>query len=130
MFELVYFSDWVLLAARVVVGMVMIYYGYPKIKDLKANGEDFVKMGFRPGIFWGTIVALTEFVGGIFLLAGILVEFVALAIAVEMILGTLKKLKWGKDFKDYSYDLLILSIALLLIAFGPGTFALTPSILS
>lgn len=116
------YSDSVLLIARVILGITMIYYGWPKIKDLKANAEDFVKMGFKPGMFWGTIIALVEFVGGIFLIAGFLVSLVATLVAVEMIVGTIYKIKSGKSFKNWSYDLLILAIALLLLTFGGGIY--------
>lgn len=31
---------------------VMLFYGWPKIRDLKSNANDFLQMGFNPGIFW------------------------------------------------------------------------------
>jgi len=43
---------WILLFVRLVVAAVMLFYGLPKIRDLKSNTNDFVEMGFRPGIFW------------------------------------------------------------------------------
>jgi uncharacterized membrane protein YphA (DoxX/SURF4 family) len=44
-----------------------------------------------------------------------------LIMAVVMLLGTVvKATKWHKPFTDYSYDLLLLALCLLLLALGPG----------
>ena len=40
------FGDIVLLIIRVLFGIVFLYYGYPKLKDLKSNAKDFEQMGF------------------------------------------------------------------------------------
>ena len=79
-------SDWVLLFVRIVLGVVMVYYGWPKIKDLKSNSKDFVKMGFKPGWLWGTAIALVEFVGGIAMLIGFLVEIAAFELVYQLTL--------------------------------------------
>ena len=41
--------DIVLLIVRVVLGAIMIYYGWPKLKDPAKNARDFASMGFKPG---------------------------------------------------------------------------------
>ena len=41
-------------------------------------------LGLEPGIFWATLVALTEFLGGLFLAIGLLTRPVAAAIAILM----------------------------------------------
>ena len=33
---------WIFLLVRIVLGSVMVYYGYPKIKDLIKNAQGFV----------------------------------------------------------------------------------------
>lgn len=118
-------SDIFLLIVRIIVGVVLIYYGWPKIKNLRSNGEDFDKMGLSPGIFWGTIVAFIEFVGGIFIILGIFVWVVAILLVIEMAGGTIWKItKTNKSFTDWSYDLLLLALALVLLAFGAGRFSI------
>lgn len=118
-------QEGVLFFARVVLGAVMIYYGWPKIKGLKKNGEDFVGMGFRPGIFWGTIVAFLEFFGGILVVLGAYSSVVALLFSFEMLLGaTWKIIKAKKKFPDYSYDIVLLALALVIAGFGQGLFAI------
>ena len=119
------FSDIFLLVIRVIVGATLIYYGWPKIKNLKSNGKDFDKMGFSPGIFWGTIIALVEFLGGILIILGLFVLIIAILLAVEMISGAIWKItKTNKPFTDWSYDLLLLALALVLLAFGAGRFVI------
>ena len=47
----------------------------------------------------------------------------AAAFGFEMMLGTVvKTMKWHKPFTDYSYDLVLLALCLLLLALGPGAY--------
>lgn len=101
----------------------MVYYGWSKVKDLKSNAKDFDKMGFKPGMFWGTITALIEFVGGIAVLLGFLAEIAAFFFAIQMIVGALWKItKTDKPFTDWSYDLQLLAMSLVVITFGTGPY--------
>lgn len=119
------YKDLVLLVVRFIMGTVMIYFGWPKIKNLKNNGKDFVKMGFKPGILWGTIVAIVEFFGGLAIIIGFYAWLPALLFGGEMIMGTLWKItKTDKPFSDWSYDLMLLVLALVILTFGTGDFAL------
>jgi uncharacterized membrane protein YphA (DoxX/SURF4 family) len=45
-------------------------------------------MGFKPGMLWGTLIALVEFVGGIAIFLGIYAEFAAALFAYQMMVGT------------------------------------------
>jgi hypothetical protein len=48
----------------------------------------------------------------------------AALVAVEMFTGTVWKLAIvGKPFTDYSYDILLLALALMLLGTGPGAYA-------
>jgi uncharacterized membrane protein YphA (DoxX/SURF4 family) len=79
----------VLLAARLIMSVVMLFCGWPKIRDPRKNAKDFDATGFRPGWLLGTVVKAT---------------------------------KWHKPFTDYSYNLLLLALCLLLLALGPGAY--------
>jgi len=116
-------SDQILLIARVILGAIFVYYGWPKLKDLAKNAKDTSKMGFKPGMFWGTILVVAEFIGGIALIIGFFAEIAALIIAFEMLVGTFWKIKLKKGFPNWSYDLLALSSALVIARFGPGAFS-------
>jgi uncharacterized membrane protein YphA (DoxX/SURF4 family) len=49
--------DWLSLLIRTVLAAVMIYYGWPKIRDPASNANDLVRMGFQSGMFWGALGA-------------------------------------------------------------------------
>jgi putative oxidoreductase len=113
-------TDWVLLFLRAVMGIVLIYYGWPKIKNPTSNAADFVEMGFRPGLLWGTLIAIVESFGGLAMLAGAYAELAASLFGFEMITGTFWKLKLRKPFSDYSYDLQLLALCVAIMSFGAG----------
>jgi putative oxidoreductase len=107
-----------------VLAMVMIYYGWPKIRDLASNANDFEHMGFKPGMFWGTLIAGVEFLGGIAILLGFYAELAAALFAFQMMVGTFWKLKVKKPFSDYSYDIQLFTLCLTIMFHGSGTYAL------
>ena len=74
------------LILRLALGTIFIVHGFSKLKDLKANAQGFDAMGFRPGGFWGTLVAFAEFFGGLAVLFGFYTQFGALAIASVMVM--------------------------------------------
>ena len=117
-------SDTVMLVVRLVLGTIMIYHGWPKVQSLRRNAKDFEGKGFTPGMLWGTIVALVEFVGGITILAGIYPEIGAGLFAFQMLVGTIWKLKKRKPFTDYSYDIQLLALSLVLSGLGPDPHVL------
>ena len=56
---------------RIVLGALLVVHGWPKVKDLRQNVRNFSGMGFKPGVVWGTISALLEFLGGIGFILGL-----------------------------------------------------------
>lgn len=127
MFETLFapYTDVLLLFARIIVGAIFLYYGIPKIKDLKGAAEEMKEKGLRPAAFWGTAIALLEVFGGTGLILGIYTWFWALLFSIMMIGGTIIKIKNPqKGFGSWSYDLLILAITLLLLSVGAGAYAL------
>lgn len=117
-------ASWILFFIRVVIGIVLLYYGWPKIKNLNSNANDFVAMGFRPGMLWGTVIAVVEFFGGIAILTGLYAELAASLFGFQMIVGTFWKLKIKKPFNDYSYDLQLLALCVAIMSFGAGRYSI------
>lgn len=117
-------SDIFLFLTRLVLGSVMIRYGFPKIKDLKDNAKDFSKMGFKPGILWGTPMALLEFFGGIGIILGIYPELFALLFGFMMLVGAIWKTKIKKSYGTISYDMALFILCGNVIFFGAGEFDL------
>jgi putative oxidoreductase len=116
--------DWTLLLLRAILAAAMIYYGWPKISKLNSNAKDFELMGFAPGIFWGTLIAAVEFLGGIAVLIGFYAELAAAMFGFQMMVGTFWKLKLKKSFTDYSYDLQLFALCLVLMSMGAGIHSL------
>jgi putative oxidoreductase len=76
---------------RIVLGGVLIPHGSQKLFGLfggmgfTANAALFDKLGYTPGVFWGTLVGCTEFIGGILLVLGLFTRFAAAAVLIFMI---------------------------------------------
>ncbi len=121
---LLIWSDWGILLVRVVLGLILMGHGLPKLKNLKAAGENFQSMGFKPGPFWGTLVALLEVFGGLALILGFLTQIFAAFVVIEfiVILSTIKR-KSG-FVGGYELDLLILAVAVLLVFVGSGSVSI------
>ena len=118
------FSDWSVLILRIILGLVLIVHGWPKIKNLSANAQNFVAMGFKPAKFWGTIAAVVEFLGGLLLILGFLTQLVAFFVVIQFVVAILK-VKIKQNFVGgYELDLLILGAALLLMTVGGGFYGL------
>lgn len=114
-----------LLLARVFYGLLFVIHGWPKIKDLTQNAKSFEGMGFRPGLFWGTIVALLEFFGGLAIVFGLLTQVFGLLLAVQMAVVTIWKIRKKQKFVGgYELDLALVFIGLALATLGGGIYAI------
>lgn len=117
------FNNWALLLLRVVLGVILVYHGLPKIKDLAKTGKDFAGMGFKPGKFWGTLVALLEFIGGIFIIAGLLTQLVSVLLAIQFLI-ILITIKRSAKFTDIEFDLLLFATSVLVATLGAGPYSI------
>lgn len=117
-------TQWILLLVREILAVIMLYYGWPKIKNLGSNANDFVQMGFKPGVVWGTLIAVVEFVGGLAIVIGLYAELAAALFGFQMLVGTFWKLKIKKPFRDYSYDIQLFALCLTIMSEGAGAYAL------
>jgi hypothetical protein len=70
----------------------------------------------------GTLIAAIEGLGGLVMLAGVYAELAASLFGFPMTVGRFWKVKTGKDFTDYSYDLQSLDLwVLVMMRFGGRT---------
>ncbi len=118
------FSDWGLLILRFVLGLIMAKHGFPKMKDLKTTGASFGDMGFKPGRFWGTLVALAEVAGGLALILGFLTQIFAVILLIEFVVILLKVKRKAGFVGGYEFELLIFAALFLLVLFGAGSRSL------
>jgi putative oxidoreductase len=116
----------VLLLVRVVLGASLVYYAFPKIRDLEANAEEFVGMGLKPGRVWGTLIAFVEFGGGLALLLGLYAELAAALFGFQMLVGSVWKHKSDKALDEYFYDIQLFALCAIVLHFGAGAYSLRP----
>jgi putative oxidoreductase len=113
-----------LLVLRLVLGAVMIAHGYGKVFGGFSHVHDMVQhIGF-PG-WTAYLLAGTEFVGGILIIAGLLTRFVATAMLIDMFVA-IWKIHWHNGLKGpggYEFPLALAAIAFALIFFGAGPMA-------
>lgn len=120
-----------LLLLRLGLGGVFIVHGLNK---LLAGQDRWVDLGnslssiglpvIGPPVFWGLLATLTEFLGGILLLAGFLFRPVLLALLGTMVIATLY-LAIGRDaaFTQWAHPFTVGWVVLSLIFIGPGRFS-------
>ena len=126
-------SDWAGLPLRLALAAVFIVHGGQKLfgvfggNGLRATIESFDKMGFHPAVFWGTLVALVEFFGGVCVGVGLLTRWAALAIAGNMSVAVIK-VHWASGFlmehHGFEYPMTLAAAALALVLAGPGKASL------
>jgi len=117
------FGDWGILALRVLLGVILAKHGWPKISRLRATAADFSSLGFRPGIFWASIVAFLEFFGGLALIGGFFTQILAGLLFLEFLVIILK-MKTKNGFGAWELDGLIAAASLVLVVLGAGRFSL------
>jgi putative oxidoreductase len=138
-----------LLTMRMTTGVLFAVHGYPKLFGGEGRtvhplaqrylGEGFVRAMERggPGNFaqglkrmgvpapgaMAVVVGMTEFVGGLMLVTGVLTRLAALALAVNMVVA-IRLAHWKQGMigsaSGYMYGLSMLGAMLALLTNGPG----------
>ncbi len=151
MIDLYSYQNIILLLARIVLGVTFIKHGWPKIKKPFGMKDMLDNMNFPAPAIFSVLVAMVEFVGGIFVIAGLYTQTACLLMAVIMAVAAfVKKFKMNKKWIDpvrslarakgaspkdlgeatsngvdgYELDLALLFLALILALFGAGDWAL------
>ncbi|HKJ66495.1 MAG TPA: DoxX family protein [bacterium] len=109
---------------RIALGAVFIVHGYGKLADMQSTIGFFGKIGIPLAGFFGWVVALVEFLGGILVLTGLYTRIAAGLIAVVMIVAVIK-VQFTQGFLggwEFEFTLFMIAVALVLI--GDGTPAL------
>jgi putative oxidoreductase len=122
---------------RVLASVTFLLHGLPKLQGF-AGFTGFVgSLGFPAPMVIAALVTALEVLGGLLLLAGLGTRWVALLLALEMIVTTLLvKLPNfgfiappGAPNAGAELDLLLLAAALVLLALGPGQLAIDRNVL-
>ena len=127
---LMFYTPYLALLLRVVVGASLVMHGYPKLKNPQATLKWTGGLSVPAAATVAVIVL--EFFGGIALILGFLVPIVAFFIALEMIGNiALKKTKIkapyliGENAAAYETDALYILLAVTMIVLGAGVFSLS-----
>jgi putative oxidoreductase len=128
-------DPYVLPLLRVGLGLILIPHGCQKIfgmfggMGLNANAALFQRLGYSPGMFWGTLVGCTELIAGTLLVLGLFTRPAALSIVIFMIFSihftSAKGFFWSNGGMEYS--ILILLVALVFMIRGGGEYSLDKS---
>ncbi|MBA3804875.1 MAG: DoxX family protein [Acidobacteria bacterium] len=120
---------WITVPVRLALGLIFIAHGAQKVLGYW-GGQGFsafiqYKPPFdfmRPGWLWMAAAALSELIGGILVLVGLLTRLSALFLAIVMLVAMFG-VHWGAFFannKGIEYPLALLGMAIALIIAGGG----------
>jgi len=114
-----------LLVIRVVLGVIMIAHGSPKVFG-GIHGVQKMVSGIGFPWWMAYLVAATELAGGALLLLGLLTRWAALAIFMEMCVA-IARVHWSHGLKGqggYEFPLALAALAFALTFFGAGPISL------
>ena len=124
---------------RVVCGVMFVAHGMQKLfgmfdgGGLAGTAAYLDSLGLSPGYPLAVAVGLTEFVGGLMLVAGVLTRYVTVAL-IAVMLGAIWSLHLGNGFflnwantpgrgHGVEYDLVIVAALLAIMLSGPGALS-------
>ncbi|HEY9506295.1 MAG TPA: DoxX family protein [Gemmatimonadales bacterium] len=119
-------TDLALLILRVVLGIIMVYHGWPKLTDLGGTIGGFTSMGIPAPAVAAIFATIAEVVGGLLMLVGAFTDIAGLLFALDM-LGAITFVHAKNGFSvaegGVEWPLLLLASALALAFAGPGRYA-------
>ena len=114
-----------LLILRLVLGVIMIGHGYPKVAGGLPHHVEFVRSIGLPG-WLAYFSAVAEFFGGILIVLGLLTRIASLAVVIDLGVA-IWRVHWKNGLLGnggYQFPLALAVIAFALIFFGAGPIAL------
>ena len=117
---------------RIALGAILIPHGMQKLfgafsgMGLEKNAALFDKIGYTPGMFWGTLVGCTELIAGALLVIGLFTRPAAFSIVIFMLNGVYFLSKTGGFFwtaRGSEFSILILVAALFVLIRGGGPWS-------
>ncbi len=121
-------QDVAALILRVMVGVVFIYHGYPKlfggIEDFAGNLE---KMNVPAPMVSAYLAAITEFVGGVFILAGALTRLWCIPMIITMVVAIVMvhSKAFGMQHGGMEYTLVLIAMLSSILLTGPGMISVS-----
>jgi putative oxidoreductase len=123
--QLLPFADYALVLLRLMVACVFIGSGWNDLKDPAARAKS-MEVGRGLAVFLG----IAEVLGGAALVIGILVQLAAFGLMLIGLGAVQKKVFkwktgfWGQNTYGWHYDLMLLSMNLVILFTGGGRFVI------
>jgi putative oxidoreductase len=120
------FSDFGLVFLRLMAGLVFANSGYVDLKDPGARSKS-VEMPRGFTIFLG----IAELLGGIAVIVGVFVQLASIGLLLIMCGALAKKIFvwktgfWGKDGLGWNYELILMSMLLVILFEDGGKFKIS-----
>ena len=123
---------WAPFVIRITLGAIFIMHGSQKLfgafngAGMKGTTDFIESLGFKPAVLWAWLLTLTEFVGGLGLIFGLLTRVAALGIVVIMVVA-IARVHFNHGFflpEGFEYSLALLAMALSLVLSGAGKLSL------
>jgi putative oxidoreductase len=115
---------------RIVLGAILVPHGMQKLfgafggMGLEKNAALFDKIGYAPGMFWGTLVGCTELIAGALLVIGLFARPAAFAVVIFMLNGVYFLSNsggffWTKGGSEFAILILVAALFVLIRGAGP-----------
>jgi putative oxidoreductase len=118
--------DLALLILRVMLGIIMIYHGWPKVTNLGGTIEAMAGMGVPAPAVAAIFATVAEVVGGLLMVLGAFTDIAGLMFAIDM-LGAITFVHAKNGFSvakgGMEWPLLLVAAALAIALAGPGRYA-------
>jgi putative oxidoreductase len=118
--------DLALLILRVMLGIIMIYHGWPKVTNLGGTIEGMAGMGIPAPAVAAIFATMAEVVGGLLMLLGAFTDIAGLMFAID-ILGAITFVHAKNGFSvakgGMEWPLLLVAAALAIALAGPGRYS-------
>jgi putative oxidoreductase len=120
------------LILRLALGLIFLPHGLPKLRSPAETAGLVGRIGMPAPSLFAWLVALLESVGAVLLIVGLLTRFVALGLAVDMLVAIVAvRIRMSKapftstpQAQGWEFEFALMAIALALVFMGGGRLAL------
>ncbi len=125
MFHLAPFTDYGLLFLRIMTGLIYMDSGYNDVRDPDTRSKG---LGLPKNFV--IFLAVAELAGGAGVILGVLLQLAAIGLILIMLGALQKKIFvwktgfWGKDGFGWSYELMLISMLLVILCTDGGRFVI------
>ncbi len=120
--ELGFLLPWIALILRIVIGILFLAHGFPKLKSPERAATHLLKLGIPWPKLSAVIIGIIEFLGGLALIAGFETRVVSTLLAVIMLVGAVKRKIKLKE--SVWFELIMVAMLITLIIIGAGSYSI------